>query len=88
MKPRFQQQSEGGSPESNIIEFTSVREPDIIYLHSYSQLVAMGIRHHIAHSLASYAAFQEKPFDPNSPILVHVHEEIGQGPKVRGKLAA
>lgn len=75
-------------PEANLIEFTSIREPEIIFLRSYETLVAMGIRHDIAQSLASYSAFQEKEFDPESPILVHVHEEIGQEPLVKGKMAA
>lgn len=75
-------------PESNLIQFTSIREPEFIFKHSYEQLVAMGIRHDIARSLASYSAFQEKEFDPASPLLVHLHEEIGQEPMVQGRMAA
>jgi hypothetical protein len=75
-------------PEENLIEFTPIRDPEIIFLRSYQTLVAMGIRHDIAQSLASYSAFQEREFDPDSPILVHVHEEIGQEPRFKGKMAA
>ena len=75
-------------PESNVIEFYSIGEPEIIFMHSYAQLTAMGIRHDIAQQLASYAAFQGKKFDPESPMLVHLHEEIGQEPAVQGKMAA
>ena len=71
-----------------MIEFTPIRDPEIIFLRSYETLVQMGIRHDIAQSLASYAAFQEEEFDPDSPILIHVHEEIGQEPSVQGKKAA
>lgn len=75
-------------PEANLIEFDSIRDPEIIFMRSYETLVSMGIRHDIAQSLASYSAFQEEEFDPKSPILVHVHEEIGQEPSVQGKMAA
>jgi len=75
-------------PESDLIEFTPIRDPEIIFLRSYQTLVAMGIRHDIAQSLASYSAFQEEEFDPDSTVLVHVHEEIGQEPRFKGKMAA
>ena len=72
----------------NLIEFTSIRDPEITFLRSYETLVSMGIRHDIAQSLASYSAFQGEEFDPKSQLLVHVHEEIGQEPMENGKMAA
>ena len=81
-------QDQNNQPEDNLIEFTSIRDPEITFLRSYETLVSMGIRHDIAHSLASYSAFQGEEFDPNSPILIHVHEEIGQEPSVQGRRAA
>ena len=75
-------------PESNLIEFTSIRNPEIVFMRSYETLTAMGIRHDITHSLSSYAAFQGEELDSNSPLLVHVHEEIGQEPSVNGRMAA
>jgi hypothetical protein len=87
MKPGLNR-PESSLPESNLLEFTSIREPEILFLHSYQTLVAMGIRHDMAQQLASFTAFQGKEFDPKSPLLVHVHEEIGQEPSVQGKMAA
>lgn len=84
MKPQFSREC----PESNLIEFSSIGDPEIIFVHSYAQLTSMGIRHDIARSLSSYAAFQGKEFDPKSPMLVHVHEEIGLEPAVQGEMAA
>lgn len=76
------------NPEDNLIEFTPIRDPEIIYLKSYQTLVSMGIRHDIAQSLASYTAFRGEEFDPTSNVLVKVHEEIGQEPMCQGKMAA
>lgn len=81
--------AEDQSPQSgDIISFYSIGNPEITFLHSYETLVQMGIRHDIAQVLASYSAFQGKEFDPKSPILVHLHEEIGQEPRYQGKMAA
>ena len=76
------------SPESNLIQFTSIRDPEINYLQSYETLVAMGIRHDIAHSLASFSTFNGEKIDPKSPIIAQINEEIGQEPQVKGKMAA
>ncbi|MBN2306563.1 hypothetical protein JXD20_01110 [Candidatus Peregrinibacteria bacterium] len=75
-------------PKTDIIGFTSMQSPEAIFLDSYAILVSMGVRHDIAQSLASYTAFQETAFDPQSSILVHLHEEIGQEPSVNGGMAA
>lgn len=75
-------------PESNLIQFMSIREPEIIFIHSYQKLVAMGIRHDIAEKLSCYAAFQGEEFDPKKTAFVDVYEEIGQEPLVKGKMAA
>ncbi|MBU0705781.1 hypothetical protein KJ657_00955 [Patescibacteria group bacterium] len=73
------------SPQKgDLIEFTSIRDPEIVFMHSYEQLIAMGVRQDIANSLASYAAFQGRKFDAKSPILVHLHEEIGHEPSAQG----
>jgi len=76
--------------KSNLIEFTfsSIREPEMIFMHSYQKLVAMGIRHDIAQQLASYSAFQGEEFDPRKTSFVGINEEIGQEPSVKGRMAA
>ena len=78
-------QSELGT---DLIEFTSIRDPEITFTRSYETLTAMGIRHDIAQSLASYTTFRGEEFDPTSPVLVNLHEEIGQEPFVKGGTAA
>lgn len=75
-------------PEGSLIEFTPIRDPEIIFIQSYEMLVAMGIRHDIAQSLASYSAFNGEKFNPKSVRLENVHEEIGQEPQVKGRMAA
>jgi len=75
-------------PEANLIELNSVRGPESAFARSCKTLAAMGARHDIARSLASYAAFHGEEFDPNSSILEHFYEEIGQEPSVQGRMAA
>lgn len=87
MKPGLNR-PESNLPESNLIQFMPIREPEFIFMHSYQQLVAMGIRHDMAERLASYAAFQGEEFDPRKTTFVGINEEIGQEPSVKGKMAA
>jgi len=75
-------------PDSNVIQFTSIREPESIYIQSYQQLLTMGVRDDIAAQLACHAAFQGEKFNPKSQMLVDLHEEIGQEPLVKGMMAA
>jgi len=70
------------------IHFPPSRESETIFMRSYQTLISMGIRQHIANSMASYTAFRGEEFDPDSDVLVRVHEEIGQEPAVQGRMAA
>ena len=74
--------------ENNVIHFLPLRDPDFIFQKTLESLISQGVRADIAKSLASYSAFQGQEFDSKSPVLIHIHEEIGQEPAVKGTLAA